>query len=757
MQPALRCFSYGVHIAIAFLVLLSTGCLSGYQLKMNNLYGASRFGEVVEIGESELSQGRTATTTDLFYLCSAYAQLKRYNKLFPCLDQLEARIKMGDTTTMGFDWSPLPNLLRGQAYLELGNSSRATEEAQKSYNIVLARDSQPYIKVWSLSVLALAYALNGDRANAIKYTALLEDVGTNYPYNILTKPKALGLARVYMRLGDYEKSLTMLQEGSSWLEALASSLLRYEELPRQFLIQKCLFELGRVNEAKKGYEDLLRDSSTKDNGEIYWLILFDLGRIAESERRPQEAIRYYQDAVVEIERQRSTINTETSRIGFVGDKQQVYHRLIATLFANGQAAQAYEYVERAKARALVDLLASKQDFAVSGQAPQQVTMLVKDLDQTEDEARTPAVFLGESGRRSGRGVQVKANLQTTAPELASLVMVTEVTSSAIQALLQPDETLVEYYYQGDDLYAFVVKRDRVQGIKLNGANLAREVEDFRKALEDPKSARVGELSRSLYGRLIQPVAAQVTTKRLLIVGHGVLHYLPFTALSNDTGYLVDQYSIRLLPSASVMQFLSGRRTQKAETMLAFGNPDMGDAHYDLKFAQDEVQAIAKDFPQAKVLVRQEATKSAFQTLGPQFSYLHFATHGKFDPDVPLKSGLLLAKDTRSDGFLGLGDLYSMRLNADLVTLSACETGLGKVQNGDDVVGLTRGFLYAGSNTIVASLWQVDDRATAELMVEFYQNLKKTDKREALRQAQLTIKQRYPHPFYWAAFQLTGMP
>jgi CHAT domain-containing protein len=520
---------------------------------------------------------------------------------------------------------------------------------------------------------------------------------------------------------------------------------------------KCLYETGHMAEAKQAHDALLGRQELKELGDLYWVVLYDRGRMAEKEGSMGQGIVFYKQAIDVIERQRSTINTEASRIGFVGDKQQVYHRLIAVLVAEGQPAQAFEYVERAKARALVDLLASKQDFATSGATPQQVAMFMKDLNQVDEELRIPAASSDESGRRSARGVQVKANLQTTAPELASLVMVTETTSSTIQTLLEPDETLIEYYYQGDALYAFVVTRDRVQGVKLNGTNLAKEVEAFRKALQDPKSGDVKELSRNLYGRLIQPVAAQMTTKRLLLVGHGMLHYLPFAALSNGTDYLVDRYSIRLLPSASVLQFLKGRKAQKGGSLLAFGNPDLGDAKYDLKFAQDEVQTIAKSFPNTKVLVRREATKSAFKTLGPQFSYLHLATHGKFDPDAPLKSGLLLARDAQDDGFLSLGDLYSMRLNADLVTLSACETGLGKVNNGDDVVGLTRGFLYAGSSSIVASLWEVDDRATSLLMTEFYANLKKTDKREALRQAQLSVKKQYPHPFYWAAFQLTGLP
>jgi CHAT domain-containing protein len=138
-----------------------------------------------------------------------------------------------------------------------------------------------------------------------------------------------------------------------------------------------------------------------------------------------------------------------------------------------------------------------------------------------------------------------------------------------------------------------------------------------------------------------------------------------------------------------------------------------------------------------------------------YSYLHFATHGQFNPEAPLQSALLLAPNPQYNGILTVDKLYSLNLNADLVTLSACETGLSKIANGDDLVGLTRGFLYAGSSSIVASLWKVDDLATSHLMMRFYMELDKTNKGDALRTAQLEMKKKYPHPYYWASFQLTG--
>jgi CHAT domain-containing protein len=189
--------------------------------------------------------------------------------------------------------------------------------------------------------------------------------------------------------------------------------------------------------------------------------------------------------------------------------------------------------------------------------------------------------------------------------------------------------------------------------------------------------------------------------------------------------------------------------------LIFGNPDLGDPRLDLAYAEQEAKAISGIRPGSRILLRKDAGESALRSYGKNYRYLHFATHGRFDPLAPLKSALMLAPDSRSGGMLSVDKIYSLDLDADLVTLSACETGLSLIANGDDMVGLTRGFLYAGSSSVVASLWKVDDRATAELMKSFYTELLNSDKVEALRKAQLETKKKYPHPYYWASFQLTG--
>ncbi len=515
-----------------------------------------------------------------------------------------------------------------------------------------------------------------------------------------------------------------------------------------------LGEAYDTKEAKEGYDRLLSKPETKSNGEIYWPILMDRGRISRGEGNTKQAIDFYKQSIDVIENQRSTINTEASKIGFVGDKQKAYHQTISALFSDGQYAEAFEYVERSKARALVDMLASKNDFTVKTGNER----MIRDLLAKNTSAESELIVQGTSADKSGmRSVVIrnKEKLINQSPELASLVSVTSITLPEIQSIIPKEETLIEYYYADKDMFAFILSAQGLKVVRLKSDNLAVDIQQLRKALEQPGSSGYIEQSQHLYGRLIKPFERLLSDRKLIIVPHGALHYLPFNALHDGKGYLLERYSIRILPSASVIKFLQTKKSAQPADILVFGNPDLGDPRLDLVYAQNEALAVAKTLPQSKVFLRNQATETAFKKYAGSFKYIHFATHGQFNPDAPLTSAVLLSKDVENDGMLTVDKLYSMKLDNDLVTLSACETGLGRIANGDDVVGLTRGFLYAGSSSIVASLWKVDDLATSHLMTQFYSNLKKSDKREALRTAQLDTKRKYPHPFYWASFQLTG--
>ena len=176
----------------------------------------------------------------------------------------------------------------------------------------------------------------------------------------------------------------------------------------------------------------------------------------------------------------------------------------------------------------------------------------------------------------------------------------------------------------------------------------------------------------------------------------------------------------------------------------------------LRYAEREAREVQRLYPDSTVLVRQEATRSQTRRhLGSQ-ALIHLATHADLEEDDPLGSALLLRPEGSDTGRLEVQEIFGLDLHASLVILSACDTSLGKLTEGDEVVGLTRAFLYAGTPSVISTLWMVDDRASYELMRAFYQNLRAGQaKGESLRQAQLATLARYPHPYYWAAYQLTG--
>ena len=168
-----------------------------------------------------------------------------------------------------------------------------------------------------------------------------------------------------------------------------------------------------------------------------------------------------------------------------------------------------------------------------------------------------------------------------------------------------------------------------------------------------------------------------------------------------------------------------------------------------------MESIIWYYSQSKAFYRQEATETKLKQESKFYNIIHIACHGEFDRENPLFSCLLLAPSADDDGRLMTNEIFGLQLKAYLVTLSACETGLGKIEKGDDIIGLTRAFITAGASSIIASLWKINDVASAVLIKRFYRYLKQNSKIDALRQAQLFIKQRYKHPAFWASFVLTG--
>ena len=345
-------------------------------------------------------------------------------------------------------------------------------------------------------------------------------------------------------------------------------------------------------------------------------------------------------------------------------------------------------------------------------------------------------------------------------------------------VLLPDQVLLEYLVGEAESHLFLVGRDRfaVRRIPAGADTLAALVTAFRTAVA-ADAPGLHDLSHQLYRLLVEPVAADLGgTDRLIVVPDGPLFHLPFAALHDGDAYLIQKHAIACSPSASLLDpKLRGRGGAGKRALLAVGNPSSyrsqellaqargaeGWRFGDLPFAEEEVHRIARHFRHELILTRDAASEEAVKAAIGTATDVHFATHGRLDPAEPLLSGLALAQDedAAEDGLFQAYEILKLPLQADLVVLSACNTGLGRLAGGEGVLGLTRAFLYAGARALVMSLWEVPDRSTAELMDRFY--VERFDARVpgdvALQRAQLARLGAGDPVRAWAGFVLMGSP
>ncbi|HJU11807.1 MAG TPA: CHAT domain-containing protein, partial [Candidatus Binataceae bacterium] len=252
--------------------------------------------------------------------------------------------------------------------------------------------------------------------------------------------------------------------------------------------------------------------------------------------------------------------------------------------------------------------------------------------------------------------------------------------------------------------------------------------------------------KNLYQELIAPLRDSLTSKHLVFVPHGLLHYVPMHALHDGENYLIDQFSISYALSASIFAMCQSSPANTSGPALL-----MGIADAQAPSILDEVAALKTILQDAQLFVGEKATQAVLQKHGPHSRIVHIATHGYFRQDNPMFSSIRLG-----DSYMNLYDLYHLKLPVELVVLSGCATGLNVVKPGDEQIGLVRGLLQAGAQSMVLSLWDVHDASTKEFMVAFYSSLQRgAAKPLALREAMLKLREKYPHPYYWAPFLLIG--
>lgn len=756
----------GRKVAISTMVglmMLLGGCaVSGKDIQISSLAQQKNVHETIRILQADVDRRQPLSSFQWYLLAGSYYEVRDYDRMSAAVEGLEHQIAAGDSGAYGADLSNYPAILRGYAFLDQEAYGEALRVVSPAWDArerpgSSGNNFQPAQLIDMAGILGVAHARMGQRREAARFLAFLRQPGV-FPA-ILGPEQHMAQARIYMAMEDYPRALAAVQDPAASVSGDITAFYdqTFQELPRLYILAKSLYETGRTDDARKYYDELLRHPHIKETGGIYWSILLDRARIAQDDGDPAAAESMLREAVRVIEQQRATIRSEAGRIGYVGDKQAVYQELVSLLIAENRSADAFEYVERSKGRALVDLLAAQKNIAVHAADAAGAFQTFGALQSAEKALATVNADADAADTAKTRSIVIslKHEIAAQAPEFTSLIAVTETPLSDILSRLARDEVLVEYYTCGNEWFAFVLSGGRVRAVPLGPLDLVGAVAAYRKAVTTPAGRDERRLGQELYRQLIAPASEIRSAPRLTIVPHGPLHYLPFAALSNGDADLIDSAVIRILPTASVLKFLKTGHSAAGRGILVMGDPDLGDPRYRLKYAEQEALAIAGIMPDATLLLRKQAQAAFIRENAGRYAMLHLATHGVFDPAAPLNSALLLAPGPTDDGRLTAGDLYRLDLDADLVTLSACDTALGKITGGDDVVGFTRGLLYAGARTIIATLWQVDDQATKELMQDFYGKVRNMAKGKALRQAQLDIRKRYPHPYYWASFQLTG--
>jgi CHAT domain-containing protein len=483
--------------------------------------------------------------------------------------------------------------------------------------------------------------------------------------------------------------------------------------------------------------------------------------------RTEEAFTASREAVRHIEELRADLGDSSLRTGFFEDKQGIYQQAVSMALQAGHPEDAFTLAEQGRSRTFLDLLGSQTTLSkgrtralVDEEVRLRARLAQARADAEDADGSTDADAArgeAETLERDYRAFLDRVRKESL--EQASLMAVEPVTRPEIQRLLPVGTTLLEYQVGEGGVVVWVLDRERFTMVPLPGdrQSLLGQVRRFRAAITGQAPlAEVEQQAQALYRRLLAPARGEIHGDRVVIVPHAILHYLPFAALRSPAGrWLVEDFALSTLPSASVLRYLVDKGADAAARALVVGNPDLG-AGLALPWAEREARMVGQHEPGATVLLRADATEGRVKTLLGTVGLVHLATHGELSESDPLSSAVLLTPGDGEDGRLEVREVFGLDLHARLVVLSACETGLGQLSRGDELVGLQRAFLYAGTPAVVTTLWKVDDRASFELIRAFYERVDAGGPVTALRQAQLETARAFPHPFAWAAFGLTGV-
>lgn len=607
------------------------------------------------------------------------------------------------------------------------------------------------------------------------------------------------------KTGDY---MEMLDRARSAVRVFSRNRLLTRAAYARLLMARAAYELQDWAKAVRWAKTALRSVEGRFAPGVTYQCYHLLGCIQRDRNRPNAALDNFRRSVGAVEQMREWILADEFKASFLQDKSGVYEDAIAACLNNAQDTslqEAFRLVESSKSRALADLLVrymrgsnddgsnndgSNDDGvqipAASNRRARFLNLVERlnwyisqiRLEEEKGKTRTESTLdrYRSAALRCERQIKQLFSRMESEDLYGEAQQVRPASEADLRAALLPDETAVEFFITGREISAFIVSSQGIRVVRsiTSRNNVDRLISALRFQLDkltyEPGYLRAhrhhlkeatNHYLEQLYHEVFSPLRDKIANNsRLIIVPHGVLHYLPFHALYDGTNYLIDRFEISYAPSAAVLKLCRTRSAQRQKAdcngaanepyrqMVSLGLPDQDAPHI-----EDEIRMVSALFPDAIMLLDGAATCENLFRYAPGARFLHLSSHGVFRRDNPMFSFLKLA-----DCQLNFYSLLDLRLRAEMVTLSACQTGVNALLPGDELHGLMRGFLSAGAPAMTVSLWKVADRSTAELMAQMYLNIRAgQSKRAALRNAQLTIKKSYDHPYYWAPFVLMGNP
>jgi CHAT domain-containing protein len=698
--------------------------------------------------------------------------------------------------------------ITGGQHNQLGDGARALEYFKEALPLYKALGDRPSEGLTLLNI-GSAYINLRDWPKAFEYFNLALPILKTVDDRRWTEAMALSsIGRVKNALGNSREAIEYLNEALSIHKSLNSRIWVAHTLTELGVAYDAL---GQTEKALDYFDQALTltRAIASLNGQAGNLLR--IARIERSRGNLSEARQRIEMALELNESLRARVVNQDSRASFSAFRREYYEFYVDLLMRMGHDAEALQANERARARGLLETLTeSRVDIrqGVDAQLLERERALQRQINDEElRRVRLQKGNLEESEKRVGQLLAdyatVQAEIRVRSPRYAALAHPVPLTLPDVQQQILDDRTmLLEYALGAEKSYLWVVTKSELKSFELPKRvvieTAARRVYDLLLVSNKTQARRPAELALAEFGRMILgPAASLLKKERLVIVADGALEYVPFTALSIDSAYqpLITRHEIISLPSASVLDALRRENRQRAPEALAvladavFQSDDARfKAHAStgadqrdlmrsasetgvvnfprLPFSRREADAIVAKAGEPRSLKALDFTASretVFNTKLDQYRIIHFATHALLNSQHPALSGIVLSlydeQGRPIDGFVRAHEIYNLKLNADLVVLSACRTALGSEIKGEGLVGLTRGFMYAGTPSVVASLWDVRDEATSELMSRFYEKMFKDRMRPAaaLRAAQVSMwkERRWSTPYYWAGFILQG--